>query len=399
MIPDPAWRTKPWGVIADDLTGATDTAAAFARAGFGVMVILDPARARGLDAQVLVLSSHSRQCPPALARRRVQAACHWLRRRGAAVIYKKMDSTLHGNIAAEVAAIRDAAGFATALVCPANPVQGRCIRQGRLTVHGTDRGALVERLAWASPAQPSRQVASGGPEQFASVLLPFSQSKVKSALGESRFVLADATTEQHLKKLAQAALGFRRGVLLAGSAGMAWALASQLGRRTSIRRLASRARPSPQRPAGRSRPFLIFSGSTNTITQQQIERLARRSNALVTSLTARTARLAGRALAGNRTVVVRIPIRANPPGEILKKLRQLSPLLQEHRPGGLAVVGGDTARMLCRWLRPRGLAIRGEILPGLAWGHWVGGLADGMLACTKPGGFGSRDALLKLIGS
>ncbi|HXJ74587.1 MAG TPA: four-carbon acid sugar kinase family protein, partial [Candidatus Dormibacteraeota bacterium] len=110
MIPDPAWRTKPWGVIADDLTGATDTAAAFARAGFRAMVILDRARARGLDAQVLILSSHSRQCPPALARRRVQAACRWLRRRGAAVIYKKMDSTLHGNIAAEVAAIRDAAG-------------------------------------------------------------------------------------------------------------------------------------------------------------------------------------------------------------------------------------------------------------------------------------------------
>jgi uncharacterized protein YgbK (DUF1537 family) len=53
--------------------------------------------------------------------------------------------------------------------------------------------------------------------------------------------------------------------------------------------------------------------------------------------------------------------------------------------------------LICRWLRPSAIVLQGEIRPGLAWGRILGGLADGMAVCTKPGGFGNADALVDAV--
>src|SRR5262245_40572550 len=92
-----------WGILADDLTGATDVAAAFVLAGFPAEVVLDRDawRASPGSAVVAVLSTDSRHVSPAAARAKVQAACHWMRGRRRLVVYKKLDSTLQGNILVE----------------------------------------------------------------------------------------------------------------------------------------------------------------------------------------------------------------------------------------------------------------------------------------------------------
>ena len=123
-------------VIADDLTGATDCAAAFVRAGFRSSVLLNHRQRTPLETEVAVVSTYSRQDTPWLAARKVRAACALLARRGCTVIYKKMDSTVQGNIVAEVVAVCQAVPFATALICPANPGQGRVIKGGELFVWG-----------------------------------------------------------------------------------------------------------------------------------------------------------------------------------------------------------------------------------------------------------------------
>ena len=63
----------------------------------------------------------------------------------------------------------------------------------------------------------------------------------------------------------------------------------------------------------------------------------------------------------------------------------------------MLLTGGDTALLVCRWLRVAGIAIQGEIVPGLAWGRIVGGTADGVLVCTKPGGFGDERSLVESV--
>src|SRR5262245_60978805 len=220
------------------------------------VVILDPARACAVEASVLVLSSSSRQSSPTRAQRQVQSACRWLQQRRAALIYKKMDSTLHGNITTEVQALRRAAGFETALICPANPAQGRLVEAGRLFVHGVDRGPLRERL------KLSPQTTLDPPlPTVAEVRLPLSSSDLRRALDRSSPVLADATNARHLAKLFAITLSCRRKLLLAGSAGMAAALARRLARCDRARRRL----PHRSKILGfkANQPFIVFSGSQN----------------------------------------------------------------------------------------------------------------------------------------
>ncbi|OAI65685.1 Hrp-dependent type III effector protein, partial [Ralstonia solanacearum] len=63
--------------------------------------------------------------------------------RPATRLYKKIDSTLRGNVAAEVAALVPVAGLA--VVAPAFPAAGRTTRNARQWLHGV---AVEETEVW-----------------------------------------------------------------------------------------------------------------------------------------------------------------------------------------------------------------------------------------------------------
>jgi len=387
----------PWGVIADDLTGATDTAAAFARAGFSALVVL-ARRARLPSADVLVLSTDSRHDTPQAARRKAMAACRWLAQHQAVVLYKKMDSTLQGNIVPEVNAIRDAAGFATALVCPANPKQGRSIRRGQLTVRGESRGSIAEHFA------------QQGLQNYACLHLRLTEPLVERALAASRFVLADATLSRHLRVLAAAGIRRFPRVLLAGSAGLAAELAHALVPMSrTLRRGSGPARQSQQRTAPWPRPrrirqqaplpALLLCGSANPVTVGQLQALVQKGAARETQLGAQTLSAVRQMLLEGRSAIVHVPVHRRPDNELVRELRGLSQLLRERRVGSVLATGGDTALLVSRWLKPSAIDVTGEIVPGLASGRLVGGLAGGLRFYTKPGGFGTPTSLLPLVAA
>ncbi len=106
-------------VIADDLTGACDSAVQFANVGLRTVVALDG----DADADVVAYSTDSRDKPgrmPAIP--------------GAPILFKKIDSTLRGNTRADILAALDAYGFDTAVVNPAFPEMGRVVEKGWLRV-------------------------------------------------------------------------------------------------------------------------------------------------------------------------------------------------------------------------------------------------------------------------
>jgi uncharacterized protein YgbK (DUF1537 family) len=122
------------GVIADDLTGASELGGIGVRHGLRAEVILQ-AECMG-DTDLLCLDTDSRSCRPDEAARRAAVAARKLRKAGAVWIYKKVDSVLRGNVLAEVTAIRQALGLHSALLVPANPRFGRVIREGRYFIKG-----------------------------------------------------------------------------------------------------------------------------------------------------------------------------------------------------------------------------------------------------------------------
>lgn len=128
-------------ILADDLTGAADCAAAFIGRAARVTMMLEGRRSMRRGVVAIDLDTRSRT---------EQAACRITRRafrsraaKRAAILFKKVDSTLRGHVAAELAAARAALGRERPVVfAPAFPAQGRTTRNGHLYLRGVPlRGA------------------------------------------------------------------------------------------------------------------------------------------------------------------------------------------------------------------------------------------------------------------
>ena len=90
--PDQRVPPLPWGMIADDLTGACDSAVQFAQNGFKTVVQRGTKWVRDSVTDLIVVSTESRNDAPYRARRKVMAACRRMKDLGIQVIYKKIDS-------------------------------------------------------------------------------------------------------------------------------------------------------------------------------------------------------------------------------------------------------------------------------------------------------------------
>jgi uncharacterized protein YgbK (DUF1537 family) len=205
-----------YGIIADDLTGACDAGVQFAQHGLETVVWL--AGGALPPADVVVLSTASRRDAPAVAAAKARCARDVLARTGRTLIFKKVDSTLRGNVLAEVEACRTGEAW----VAPAFPGMGRQLIDGRLVVNGAPSGASLT-------PQPGIRI-------------------------------CDAATQADLSALADAAFALAPRPLLAGSAGLAIEVARRLGR----------AAPVKPRIVGRPGPAVLYVGSTSAATVAQM---------------------------------------------------------------------------------------------------------------------------------
>ena len=139
------------GVIADDISGAAEIAGVGLRLGLRAEVLLK-GRPNG-KADLVCVDTDSRNCSAAEAARRAAAAARLLRRAGAKWIYKKVDSVLRGQVAAEILAVRKELKLKTVLLHPANPSLGRTIKAGKYFI----RGRLLHQTEFTrDPAHPRR---------------------------------------------------------------------------------------------------------------------------------------------------------------------------------------------------------------------------------------------------
>src|SRR3712207_2616788 len=191
-------------IIADDLTGAADTGVQFVRAGYRTAVAFrDAPLPPADDLDAVALDTDSRTMPAGFAAKRVVEAGRAVR--DARIVYKKLDSTLRGPIAAELVAALEATGRDRAVVAPAFPSAGRTTVDGVQLVHGVpvheteakddprtpvQEGHVPTLLAAAFPT-----VRSLGVEDLAD------PTTVRRALEGARCVVADATHDEDLEAL------------------------------------------------------------------------------------------------------------------------------------------------------------------------------------------------------
>jgi uncharacterized protein YgbK (DUF1537 family) len=116
-------------IIADDLTGAADSAARCVYAGLSAEIWfeeqseLETSDMPGVD--VVAFSTDSRFLSPEEAAQRVTVTLSVLSSWAGTTWYKKIDSTLRGNLGSEIDALLAALPDAIAVISPAFPAQQR----------------------------------------------------------------------------------------------------------------------------------------------------------------------------------------------------------------------------------------------------------------------------------
>ena len=229
-------------VIADDLTGAADTAIQFRHIGAPLLLVSHRhLSSLGLEypGGTLAVYTDSRQLSPAAAAARVRRAGLSVKELAPRVVYKKIDSCLRGNIGAEVDALLDSLGCEAAFIAPAFPAQGRTTRHDIHFVRGVPLAASEMARDPVSPIRDSRvskliALQSRYPVGRIDVAefdggLGRLQEATDNLLRQGRRLLVfDAASQQHLELIAGLTRDHFPRVLLAGSAGLALALAQRL---------------------------------------------------------------------------------------------------------------------------------------------------------------------------
>ncbi|RIK45285.1 MAG: hypothetical protein DCC57_16765 [Chloroflexi bacterium] len=385
-------------IIADDLTGAADSAARARQAGLAAWVLLEDAAwpERLQTPAAVALSTDSRHLAPEEAAARVTASLAWLPALPAVRWYKKIDSTLRGHIGAEVDAMLAWLGEgAVAVICPAFPAQRRGLADGYL-VHA-DTPPRSVHLPTLLRGQSRHAVAAvdlatveAGRDRLEAALVAAQQEG-------ARLVVVDALEERHLETIAAAAQGALAAPLLCGSAGLVGVLSSQLAGATP-------AAVSAPWPAGG--PVLGVVGSGSPMAHRQIEQVARRGDVRVRSLDRTWSTVdvvsPGTQPAGNWLLHLEPP----PAGLSLEgplaraeaaRLADLTQVMvQRMHPASLIVVGGDTATYVLRVLGIRRLEVIEELLPGIPLTVGEDSRGDPRAVVLKPGNFGDDGTLAAL---
>ncbi len=252
-------------VVADDYTGAMDTGQRFAANGRSVRVVLSGPDSSGLerrdssDPDVLVVDANTRAADSETAGDTVSR----LLSDAPSLVYKKVDSTLRGNVVSEVDAALAALGADLAVVAPAFPATGRVTVNDRLLVDGVslaDAGYGVQSSTLESRFATSQYDCESLPIDTVVSGRDAIRSALESTLGgEPTLVTCDAIHERHLESIGAAAQSLEATVLFVGSGGLASAL--------SVPGMDTMAAPAVDRPAG---DVLGVVGSINDRTLEQL---------------------------------------------------------------------------------------------------------------------------------
>ena len=222
------------GIVADDLTGACDTGAVFAARGLATIVLLPGAPLPASLPDVLVMDTESRGQPAGEARSRAREATAGLAAAGPALLYKKVDSTLRGALAAELAGALDGDARAPggARPCPCPPSGGpswtaRCGSTAARRRKRRSRGIRDSRHGRQRPRAAGRRRRPSRRGSCRCRAVRRGVAAVAARLARiSGCLVCDAETDADLAILAAAA--DETSALLAGSAGFASALAARM---------------------------------------------------------------------------------------------------------------------------------------------------------------------------
>lgn len=419
-----------FAIIADDLTGANDTGVQFARRGLVTSVLLQPDQKLAEDLDVVVIDTDSRSLSQEEAYRKVRTVSEFLRRFPPEFVYKKIDSTMRGNIGAEIDAVYDVFQPELVVIAPAYPKNKRVVSGGDFyldgkLLHMTEMAADPKTPVTSSHLPDILRVQTG--RKIVQVMAedirsggPQIQDRLDEAVRESApYVVFDSLKEEDLRAIVQAVQDSRRRVVWIGSAGLANHLCKAYLKRQQT----------PVYLRDSYSQVLTVVGSVNRNSRQQLQQLLKqpkvegvemKSHLAVQEDTtadgeqARVVALASQAIERGSHVVLYTSgspddiALANSKGaeygrdskgvsdRISRVIGQAAAaLIRKHRLKALVMTGGDTAKQVCANLGVTEFQLIDEVEIGIPIGRLSGEWP--LYAVTKAGGFGTAGALSKAL--
>jgi 4-hydroxythreonine-4-phosphate dehydrogenase len=402
-------------IVADDLSGAADCAA---RAGICLDTVLALDHLpNNVCPEVLSFDANTRRLAPKRAAEKVADLVRRYASDDGVLLFKKIDSTLRGNIAIELAAALEThrslhrnAGRTVAVMAPAFPALGRTTMNGFQMVHGQP---LHQREMWRLHEMPG---SSYIPEMLknAGLECELLQLEIVRSAGhvledamtmssdEADVLVCDAETDADLQAIATASMKLGQRAIWVGSAGLAHHLshAAKLG----TARTAAKG-PLP----ALSGPLLFVIGSLSRKSVEQVLTLTSSSEMVRLSippevLLAGTESVRWQEYQGelNRTIEMNLDVVIGPRSELRLPMAErpyLSASLARMtasisgRIGGLIASGGETARTVLENWGVTELRLMGELEKGVPISvteNWTRQLS----VITKAGDFGEPETLL-----
>ncbi|MGD0422656.1 MAG: four-carbon acid sugar kinase family protein [Candidatus Bathyarchaeia archaeon] len=404
-------------MIADDFTGACDVGVQFEKHGMSTSVyLMKPSlnELKNAASDLLVLDTETRNKSEKTAYRNVRDFCSLCKEAKIEIVYKKIDSTLRGNLGSELKALLDVFKQHSVLVCPAYPQYGRTIVNGQLFI----RGVPVDKTEFANdPVRPVRSsdikalLAMELTEKVVNIPLRVvrkgswyvTKSILQLRKSGVRIVCTDAENLTDLRNIANAC--FRSGVIPCGSAGLAEEIAVSL------------------KPARRK--IVVLSASTNEATLKELRKSAKCPRTLLiraraaflegnskTAELSRIRRLVEHGLVNHDVVIVCSALYKtdfNPKLGSQLASRQfgdpitiglataVSPIALGGSVDSVVLTGGEMAAAFLKKIQTKGLRLEREILPGVPLGAVMSGRSLGLRVVTKAGGFGVSGSMRQII--
>jgi uncharacterized protein YgbK (DUF1537 family) len=298
--------------------------------------------------------------------------------RGGRLLYKKIDSTMRGPVASELAAVATALPNTKILFTPANPHAGRTVRDGILLVNGVP---VAKSEFGRDPVNPVTENSI--------------RAAVPSAARE-RVIALDVTTDTDFTMAITTREAAKEPWVAVGSGALARVLVPRLVRPDNP---AQPAAAKPKLPPG---PVLFLCGSAHPLNTTQAAMLTHDRQIPVfevdpidPTLGARAAIDAiGAAGAAGLRIASRVAGAASFDSRVVLAALTRAAVIVASETGARRVMatGGETARALCDAWGISALRVLGDVEPGL-----VMAFADGWLMAIKPGGFGNETTWVKAV--
>ena len=419
-------------VIADDLTGANDTGVQFTKKGYNTKVSIFNKQLAIIipdNLDVFVVDTETRELKSKIAREKLKSILKKLNINKNDMIYKKVDSTLRGNVSDEIEEIMNILKKDICIFSPSFPSHKRITIGGYLVVDQKPLGLT--------------EYSSNNFKQEENSFIPFlfkkqtnfsvgkidlkevtkGQRNILSKVNElykkgNKIIVIDSTNEEHLKDIFASGLKFNGSVLFSGSAGLANHFPNVCNKNKELK----------INIANNKSPVIVVAGSRNSIMENQINYLKNRlsfaelkidleqifsnKDIILDNYTTKCIQ----AIKNNRDLVIHTNVTYNKEKSINKKLmlkyhlsfRELeihiknflgkltSKIVENSNARNLVLTGGDVALGVCKELGIYYMNILDELLPGipLAITNYKNYKLN---IITKAGGFGKEDALYNLI--